>query len=94
MILLAAVLVGMETCQTIAVPHGELLHLQNEIMLWIFVVEAVLEMAQHGENFYFYFSDLWNLFDFSIVLENLPPTEFGRRATSARARQTGTSRLP
>ena len=55
MMLLATVLVEMETYQTIAVPHGELLHLLNEIRLRIFVVEAVLKMVQHEEKFYLYF---------------------------------------
>jgi voltage-gated sodium channel len=67
-ILLAAVLVGIETYESIAVRHHDLLTQLNRIVLWIFVVEAALKMLQHGKHFYRYFYDPWNQFDFTIVV--------------------------
>ena len=66
-ILLAAVLVGMETYPGLVAGHGDTLHAFNEIVLWIFVAEAILKMAQYGAGFLRYFRDPWNAFDFSIV---------------------------
>lgn len=67
MIVAAAVLVGLETYPSVVERHGGLLHALNRIVLWIFVVEAAIKMAQHGRRFYRYFEDPWNMFDFTIV---------------------------
>ena len=67
-ILFAAVLVGCETYPYMTENYGNILNLLNDIVLWIFVVEAALKMAQHGTKFYKYFTDPWNLFDFTIVV--------------------------
>lgn len=78
-ILLAATLVGIETyypeppaSEPVALEKHEastgLLNLLNQIVLWIFVIEAVIKMAQHGSKFYRYFADPWNVFDFLIVV--------------------------
>ncbi len=67
-ILVAAVLVGCETYPYMVAKYGNVLDLLNEIVLWIFVAEAVLKMARHGKEFYKYFLDPWNLFDFTIVV--------------------------
>ena len=78
-ILLAATLVGIETYypepstdDAAAVEDFRKatgwLELMNQVVLWIFVVEAVIKMGQHGRNFSRYFKDPWNVFDFSIVV--------------------------
>ena len=67
-ILLAAVLVGLETYPDIVAEHGKLLHRLNDVVLWIFVVEALIKMGQYGRNWHRYFQDPWNVFDFSIVV--------------------------
>ena len=67
-ILIAAVLVGLETYRDFAHRHHTLLTWLNNIVLWIFVAEAAIKMAQHGRQFYRYFFDPWNLFDFIIVV--------------------------
>ena len=68
LILLAAALVGMETYPEMIERYGTVLHLLDKIVLWLFVLEAVLKMAQHGRHWYRYFQDPWNIFDFSIVV--------------------------
>lgn len=68
LILLAAVLVGIETYPSMMAQYGTLLKTLDKIVLWLFVVEAALKMAQHGKNWHRYFRDPWNVFDFSIVV--------------------------
>ncbi|MEM9415021.1 MAG: ion transporter [Planctomycetota bacterium] len=67
LILLAAVLVGLETYPSVMDRHGDLLHLLDKVVLWLFAIEAALKMAQHGKHWYRYFQDPWNVFDFIIV---------------------------
>jgi voltage-gated sodium channel len=67
-IVVAAVLVGVETYQGFASKHTHFLELGNHIVLGIFVIEAAMKMAQHGRHFYRYFRDPWNVFDFTIVV--------------------------
>ena len=67
LIILAAVLVGLETDPTIMSRFGEQISLLNRVVLWAFVVEALLKMGQHGWHFYRYFKDPWNIFDFTVI---------------------------
>ncbi len=68
MILVAAVLVGLETYPSVVSRHRPLLRLLNDVVLWIFVAEAVVKILQHGRRPWKYFTDPWNLFDFGIVV--------------------------
>ena len=78
-ILCAAALVGIETyypepttdnVETLRKHQQSIqwLELLNQVVLWIFVLEAAIKMAQHGSRFHRYFRDPWNVFDFSIVV--------------------------
>jgi voltage-gated sodium channel len=67
MILIAAVLVGLETYPSITARYGNLIVKLHSTILWIFAIEAFLKMAQHGRHFYRYFKDPWNTFDFLVV---------------------------
>ena len=76
LILFNAVLIGLETSHDVVEKYGELLHLGNDIILWIFVLEAVLKLTAVAPRLGLYFGNGWNLFDFSIVvLSFLPSTE-------------------
>jgi voltage-gated sodium channel len=68
LIVVAAVLVGLETSPEIMGRYGRIINQLNDIVLWAFVAEAALKMAQHGRHFYRYFKDPWNVFDFTIVV--------------------------
>jgi voltage-gated sodium channel len=68
LILLAAALVGIETYPRMDEQYGTLLHGMDKVVLWLFVLEAVLKMAQHGRHWHHYFKDPWNIFDFTIVV--------------------------
>ena len=63
----AAILVGVETYPSVIAKHGSTIRTLNSIILWAFVVEAFLKMAQHGVYFLRYFKDPWNIFDFLII---------------------------
>ena len=76
LILFNAVLIGLETSHSIVESHGRLLHLGNDIILWVFVVEAAMKITAVAPRLRLYFCNGWNLFDFSIVvLSFLPSTE-------------------
>ncbi|MCC5829687.1 MAG: ion transporter [Phycisphaeraceae bacterium] len=72
-ILAAAAVVGLETDRDIVARHGDLLYALDAMILGIFVVEALMKMAQHGRHFRRYFDDPWNIFDFTIVAVCLLP---------------------
>jgi len=66
-ILLAGLLVGLETYPYMTRNYGGILDGLNALVLWIFVVEIVVKMGAEGTRPYRYFLDPWNVFDFAIV---------------------------
>lgn len=85
-ILLAAVLVGLETYPDVVAEHGKLLDWLNDLVLWIFAVEALIKMGQYGRNWHRYFQDPWNVFDFSIVVVCFLPLDASYAAVLRLAR--------
>jgi len=73
LILFNAVLIGLETSHEIVEAHGRWLHLGNDIILWIFIVEAAMKIAAVAPRLSLYFGNGWNLFDFSVVVLSLIP---------------------
>lgn len=73
LILLSAILVGIETYASVAGPHREFLHFIDYLIVWCFVGEIVLKIAAHGRRPLDYFRDPWNVFDFVIVAVCLLP---------------------
>ena len=67
-ILLAAILVGIETSKALTAAHGALFHALDRVVLWVFAAEAALKIARHGRRWHRYFADPWNVFDFAIVV--------------------------
>ncbi len=74
-ILLAGVLVGIETYPAMVESHGTILHTLDAIILWIFVGEIVVKMGAEGSKPWRYFLDPWNVFDFIIVAAAFLPFE-------------------
>jgi voltage-gated sodium channel len=66
-IVLAGVLVGLETDQQIVARHGAILHALDRLVLGIFVAEIALKLLAEGNSPQRYFRDPWNVFDFVIV---------------------------
>ncbi|MEM9193210.1 MAG: ion transporter [Myxococcota bacterium] len=66
-ILAAGVLVGIETYPSAVESYGEILHVLDAIILWIFVAEIVIKMVAAWPRPWRFFYDPWNIFDFVIV---------------------------
>ncbi len=70
LILLNAVLLGMETSAALMAQYGSTLLLLDKILLSIFVVELLLRIFAYRTAF---FKDPWSLFDFAVVAIALIP---------------------
>lgn len=79
LIVLSGVLIGMETYPRFDVHTsiGKWLQMLQNIILVVFVAEAVIKIAAHGSKPWEYFRNPWNIFDFTIVAVSLLP--FGGR---------------
>lgn len=73
LILFNGVLIGLETSKDFVAQYGGWLHLGNDIILGIFILEVVLKLAAVSPRFGLYFGNGWNLFDFSVVVLSLIP---------------------
>jgi voltage-gated sodium channel len=72
-IVLAGVMAGIETNAAIVEQHHGTLRFLDVIILFIFGAEAALKMAAHGSRPWRYFTDPWNVFDFTVLLLCLLP---------------------
>ncbi|ADE55680.1 ion transporter [Coraliomargarita akajimensis] len=66
-IVFAGILVGVETFPELAAKHAGLIALLNNIVLAIFTLEVALKITAEKKHPWRYFTDGWNLFDFTIV---------------------------
>ena len=67
-ILLAGVVVGVQTFKAFAREHAILLNTLDLFILGIFVIEAVIKILAEGNRPQNYFRNPWNIFDFIIVV--------------------------
>lgn len=74
LILFNAVLLGLETSPAIVERYGDWLLLGNNLVLAVFVVEAMLKIAAVAPRVGRYFGNGWDLFDFSVVVLSLIPS--------------------
>ena len=72
-ILFNAALLGLGTSPAIERDYGSLLHMGNNVILGIFVVEALLKLAARWPRPQSYFTDGWNVFDFTVIVLALIP---------------------
>ena len=73
LILLNAAVLGLETSASVIVSYGYVLELVNKVVLAVFILEAVLKIYAVSPHVHRYFSNSWNLFDFSVVVFSLIP---------------------
>ncbi len=66
-------LLGMETSPALVRQYGEWMHLGNQLVLGIFILEALLKMIAVAPQVDRYFRDSWNVFDFSVIAFSLVP---------------------
>lgn len=72
-IIIAGILIGIETYPSAVKTYGTALHVADQIILWIFVAEVVLKLIAEGNKPWRYFLDPWNIFDFIIVVACFMP---------------------
>jgi voltage-gated sodium channel len=86
LILLNGVVLGAETSPALVAQYGQYLTLANNIILGVFIIEAILKITAVAPRFKLYFGDGWNVFDFSVVVLSLIPStgEFAMIARLAR----------
>jgi voltage-gated sodium channel len=72
-ILVNAVVLGLGTYDSIENDYGDALHLANEVILGIFVVEIAIRITGFGRRPQDYFKSGWNVFDFVIVGASFVP---------------------
>lgn len=72
-IVLAGILIGLETSPALMRDYGGLLHALDKAVLAIFIVEIVLKMAALWPRPWRFFAEGWNVFDFIIVAGCLIP---------------------
>ena len=86
LILLNGVFLGLGTSPVLVQQYGDLLHLGNQIVLGVFIVEALLKMIALAPRVDMYFRDGWNVFDFLVIVFSLIPAtgEFAMVARLAR----------
>ncbi len=70
LIAINAIILGLETSQSVMAAAGSWLHLLDTLILWIFVAELAVRLYAHGPAF---FRDPWGVFDFVIVAIALVP---------------------
>ena len=73
LILFNALILGLQTSPAMVAQYGNLLEQGNNFVLAVFVVEALLKMAALYPRPQRYFSDGWNVFDFTIIVFSLIP---------------------
>lgn len=82
-IILNAVVIGLETSADLLARYGTLFHLVNQIVLAVFVLEAAMKITAEAPRMDRYFRQPWNIFDFTIVVVSFLPAG-GQFAMTAR----------
>lgn len=72
-IVLASIVIGLETYPALVERYGDFLHALDKIILAIFAVEIAVKMGARWPRPLEYFRDPWNCFDFLIVAAALLP---------------------
>ena len=72
-IALNAVTLGLETYESIDASIGDELHLLNDVILGLFVLELALRMAAYADRPREFFRSGWNVFDFVVITASFVP---------------------
>ncbi|NKC00847.1 MAG: ion transporter [Pseudomonadales bacterium] len=82
-IVLNAIVIGLDTSETLHNQFGWLFEIGNYLFLTIFIVEAAIKIIAESPKPLRYFKNSWNIFDFSIIVISLLPAT-GQLAMLAR----------
>ncbi|MCU0392563.1 MAG: ion transporter [Thermoflexibacter sp.] len=77
LIILASVLVGLETYEAIETKYHWLFVFTDEIVLFFFCIELIIKVIAEGRHPMNYFKDAWNVFDFIIIISCFIPFASG-----------------
>ncbi len=83
LIVVNAIVLGLETFPSVADRFGDQLVAFNNLVLAVFIIEALIKIAAVAPHYRNYFGNGWNLFDFSVVVLSLIPAS-GEYAMIAR----------
>lgn len=72
-IVLNGILVGLDTSDYIHAHFSTHINFAYDVILWIFIVEALTKMMANYPRMHHYFRDGWNCFDFAIIVFCLIP---------------------
>ena len=72
-IVLTAVIVGLETNDSLVARYGGLFELADVVVQTVFVAEILIRLAAHWPRLGRFFRDGWNVFDFLVVGASLLP---------------------
>lgn len=82
-ILVNAVVLGLETYAGLNAEYGDLLDAINDVCLGLFVIELAIRIASYGRRPQDFFRSGWNVFDFVVILAGFTPG-LGRDTTILR----------
>ncbi len=71
--MLNGILVGLDTSEYIHAHFSTHINFAYDVILWIFIVEALTKMMANYPRMHYYFRDGWNCFDFAIIVFCLIP---------------------
>lgn len=83
LILINAAILGLETSSSLMSQYAATFELASDVILALFIAEALLKMIALWPNVSRYFKDGWNIFDFSVIVLSLIPAT-GEMAMVAR----------
>jgi voltage-gated sodium channel len=72
-ILVTAIIVGLETSETLAERFGGLFEMADLVVQTVFVLEIVIRLVAHWPRLGRFFRDGWNVFDLTVVAASLLP---------------------
>ena len=72
-IVLNAIVLGLETYDAVADEYGSLLHTLNDVFLGMFCVELAIRMVSYAPRFPEFFKSGWNVFDFVVIVGSFLP---------------------
>jgi len=72
-IVLTAVVAGLETSATLTARYGALLDWLDLVVQTVFVLEITIRLLAHWPRLFAFFRDGWNVFDFAVVVASLLP---------------------
>jgi hypothetical protein len=68
-----AVVLGLETYDSVARSYGDLLGTLNNVFLGVFLVELAIRLTAFGSTPSQFFRSGWNVFDFVVILASFAP---------------------